>query len=137
MQRSFDSTTPNLVKIYLVAATENEGLDNEVSLVSCFYSVCEDIVEIISREALPYFLEDQSEWDKWLPYATFVLNTTPHTSTCFTPKKLFFRKKAQHTRYNAEKPNYIKELQARLQSRYEIKMEKSEEYHDRTVKVPL
>jgi len=40
--------------------------------------------------------------------------------------------------------NYVKELQARLQSSYEIagsnlqvKKEKSKEYHDRTVNVPL
>ena len=28
-----------------------------------------------------FILEDQSNWDKWLPYATFVFNTTPHTAS--------------------------------------------------------
>jgi IS30 family transposase len=32
-----------------------------------------------------FILEDQSNWDKWLTYATFVFNTTPHTSTGYTP----------------------------------------------------
>ena len=32
-----------------------------------------------------FILEDQSTWDRWLPYATFVFNTTPHTATGFTP----------------------------------------------------
>jgi IS30 family transposase len=32
-----------------------------------------------------FILEDQSNWDRWLPYATFVFNTTPHTTTGFTP----------------------------------------------------
>jgi hypothetical protein len=31
-----------------------------------------------------FILEDQSNWDKCLPYATFVFNTTPHTATGFT-----------------------------------------------------
>jgi len=31
-----------------------------------------------------FILEDLSNWDKWLTYATFVLNTTPHTATGFT-----------------------------------------------------
>ena len=37
-----------------------------------------------------FILEDQSNWDKYLPYATFVLNPTPHTSTGFTPHELLF-----------------------------------------------
>jgi len=28
-----------------------------------------------------YILEDQSDWNRWLPYATFVFNTSPHSST--------------------------------------------------------
>ena len=40
-----------------------------------------------------FILEDQSNWDKWLPYATFVFNTTPHTSTGFTPHELLFGRK--------------------------------------------
>jgi len=40
-----------------------------------------------------FILEDQSNWDKWLPYATFVFNTTPHTSTGFTQHELLFGRK--------------------------------------------
>jgi len=40
-----------------------------------------------------YILEDQSDWNRWLPYATFVFNTTPHSSTGFTPHELLFERK--------------------------------------------
>jgi hypothetical protein len=40
-----------------------------------------------------YILEDQTNWDKWISYATFVFNTTPHTSTGFTPHELMFGRK--------------------------------------------
>jgi hypothetical protein len=97
-------------------------------------------------------LEDQSDWEKWLPYVTFVFNTTPHTSTGFTPHELLFgrkpnipgilQKETPEIQYTYD--NYVKELQARLQSSYEIgrsnlqfKKENSKEYCDRTVKVPL
>lgn len=40
-----------------------------------------------------YIVEDQSDWDKWIPYATFVFSTTPHTSTGFTPHELLFGRK--------------------------------------------
>jgi hypothetical protein len=99
-----------------------------------------------------YILEDQSDWDKWLPYATFVFNTTPHSSTGFTPHELLFgrkpnipgmlQKETPEIQYTYD--NYVKELQARLQSSYEIarsnlqvKKKKSKEYYDRTVNVPL
>ena len=32
----------------------------------------------------------QTEWEKWIPFATFVYNTTPHTSTKFTPFELMY-----------------------------------------------
>jgi hypothetical protein len=92
-----------------------------------------------------YISEDQSDWDKWLPYATFVFNTTPHTSTGFTPHGLLFGRKPNipgvlpkgtpdiQYRYD----NYVKELQARLQSSYErewsnlqVKKEKSKVYYE-------
>ena len=99
-----------------------------------------------------YILEDQSDWEKWLPYATFVFNTTPHTSTGFTPHELLFDRKPnipgilqkETPEIQCTYDNYVKELQARLQSSYEIarsnlqvKKEKSKEYYDQTVNVPL
>ena len=75
-----------------------------------------------------YILEDQSDWDRWLPYATFVFNTTPHSSTGFTPHELLFgrkpnipgilQKETSEIHYTYD--DYVKELQARLQSSYEI-----------------
>jgi hypothetical protein len=40
-----------------------------------------------------YILEEQYDWDKWIPYASFVFNTTAHTSTGFTPHELLFGRK--------------------------------------------
>jgi transposase InsO family protein len=34
--------------------------------------------------------EKQSEWEKWIPFAIFVYNTTPHTATKFTPFELVY-----------------------------------------------
>jgi hypothetical protein len=99
-----------------------------------------------------FILEDQSNWDKWLPYATFVFNTTPHTATGFTPHELLFcrkpnipgvlQKEPPETQYTYD--NYIKELQSRLQSSYQLaqnnlksQKERSKEYHDRNVNTPL
>ena len=87
-----------------------------------------------------------------MPYATFVFNTTPHTSTGFTPHELLFGRKPNipgllqrdppDTQYTYD--NYVKELQSRLQSCYktaksnlESRKERSKEYHDRTVSTPL
>ena len=93
-----------------------------------------------------FILEDQSNWDKWLPYATFVFNTTPHTATGFTPHELLFgrkpnipgilQKEPPDTQYTYD--NYVKELQSRLQSSYQMatsnlnqQKERSKEYHDK------
>jgi transposase InsO family protein len=40
-----------------------------------------------------FILEDQTNWDKWISYATFVFNTTHHTSTGYTPHELVFGRK--------------------------------------------
>jgi hypothetical protein len=63
-----------------------------------------------------------------LPYTTFVFNTTPHSSTGFTPHELLFgrkpnipgilQKETPEIQYTYD--NYVKELQDRLQSSYEI-----------------
>jgi hypothetical protein len=99
-----------------------------------------------------FILEDQSNWDKWLPYATFVFNTTPHTATGFTPHELMFgrkpnipgllQKEPPETQYAYE--SYVRELQSRLQSSYqtakvnlESQKERSKNYHDRNINTPL
>ena len=40
-----------------------------------------------------YILENQTDWDKWVPYATFVFNTTPYSNTGFTPHELLLGRK--------------------------------------------
>jgi hypothetical protein len=99
-----------------------------------------------------YLLENQTYWDRWISYATFVFNTTPHTSTGITPHELLFgrkpsipgilQKKPVEIRYNYD--NYVQEFQSRLQSCYEAassnlkaKKERSKEYYDRNTNVPL
>jgi len=69
-------------------------------------------------------LDEHSNWDKWLPYATFEFNATPHTATGFTPHELLFGRKHNiagilqreppETQYTHD--NYVNELQSRLQS---------------------
>jgi len=89
-----------------------------------------------------FILEDQSNWDKWLSYTTFVFNTTPH-------ELLFGRKPNIPGILQREPPkpsthDNVKELQSRLQSSYQMsranlnsQKERSKEYHDRNVNTPL
>lgn len=77
-----------------------------------------------------YVNEDQSNWDLWLPYATFAYNTTPHTVTGYTPHEIIFGKKAgypsaikeQGPRYNFE--DYMQELKEKLGKTNQIVKEK-------------
>jgi len=65
-----------------------------------------------------YILENQADWDKWIPYTTFVFNTTTHSSTGFTPHELLFgrkpnipgilQKETPEIRYNYE--SYVQDL---------------------------
>jgi hypothetical protein len=99
-----------------------------------------------------YILEDQTDWDQWIPYATFVFNTTPYSSIGFTPHELLFSRKPNipgilqkeppPIRYNYD--SYVQELQSQLQSCYELarsnlkaKKERIKEYYDRNINVPL
>jgi hypothetical protein len=99
-----------------------------------------------------FILEDQINWDKWLPYATFVFNTTPDTAMGFTPHELLFARKPNIPGVLQKEPpeaqytydSYIKKLQSRLQSSYQTpkislksQKERRKEYHDRNVKTPL
>ena len=98
-----------------------------------------------------YILENQTDWDKWIPNATSVFNTT-HSGTGYAPFELLFGRKANipgilqkespEVRYNYD--SYVQELQSRLQSSYEvarsnlkIHKERSKEYYDRNINVPL
>lgn len=37
-----------------------------------------------------YINADQTDWDEWISYAIFTFNTTPHTTTGYTPFKLVY-----------------------------------------------
>ena len=87
-----------------------------------------------------------------MPYAIFVFNPTPHTSTGFTPHEMLFGRKPNIPGLLQKDPpeaqytydDYVKELQSRLQSSYRVarsslaqQKERSKEYHDRNVNTPL
>lgn len=74
--------------------------------------------------------KDPLEWCQWIPFAIFVYNTTPHTSTQFTPHELIYGFLAEipsgltrkpQVSYNYE--NYASELRARLQHSHAIARE--------------
>jgi len=87
-----------------------------------------------------------------LPYTTFVFNTTPHTSTGFTPHDLLFGRTPNIPGLFKRDPpdavyaydDFVKELHSRLQSSYQVARnnlvrhkERSKEYHDCNVNTPL
>ena len=37
-----------------------------------------------------YVSEDQSNWESWVPFATYVYNTAEHSATGFIPFELLF-----------------------------------------------
>ena len=90
--------------------------------------VRKDEVQRQTEQMCCYNLEDQTDWGKWILYATFVFNTTPHSSNGFTPHDLLFDRKPNipgilkrdppEIRYNYH--SYVQELQSRLQSCYEL-----------------
>jgi transposase InsO family protein len=48
---------------------------------------------VLVEYLLCFILEDQSDWVKWLPYATFMFNMTPHTATGYHPHEILFGRK--------------------------------------------
>ena len=98
-----------------------------------------------------YVDTDLSNWDQWVKYATFVHNTTPHSATNYMPFQLLFgrlpnlpgvlQRPPPSTFYAYD--SYVKELEARLQSSYNIARQKLESakavnkrQYDRRVYVP-
>jgi len=70
-----------------------------------------------------YVRQDQTNWDKWVPYAVYVYNTTVHTTTAYAPFELVYGCRSEvpsalrvtsAVKYNYE--NFLTELRGRLQS---------------------
>jgi len=70
-----------------------------------------------------YVSEDQANWDSWVPFATYVYDTTEHSATGLTPFELLFGrpstlpsalKKPPELQYNYD--DYASELKGRLQT---------------------
>jgi len=89
--------------------------------------------------------EDQTNWDKWVPYADYVYNTTMHMTTAYTPFELVYGFKSEIPSALREIPNvqysygdYLAELRRRLQSAHEVtrqklilSKERSKEHYDK------
>ena len=99
-----------------------------------------------------FILEDQSNWDKWLLYATFCLTHPPTPplgsprTNCFSAGKPnipgLLQRDPPNTQYTYD--DCVKVLQSRLQSSYRVarsnlvqQKECSKEYHDCNINTPL
>jgi hypothetical protein len=78
-----------------------------------------------------YVRQDQSDWDRWVPYAVYVYNTTVHTATECTPFELVNGFKSEVPSALKESPSiqynyddYLAELKGRLQTAHEIVRQK-------------
>lgn len=95
-----------------------------------------------------YVDKNLQDWDDYVPFAMFVYNTTPHTTTERQPYDLLYGRTAEvpntlsrteEVRYNYE--DYYSELKQRLQHAHDIarntivkKKEKSKTLYDKGVK---
>jgi transposase InsO family protein len=93
-----------------------------------------------------YVSEDQTDWDLWIPFATYVYNTTRHSATSYTPFELLFGrpstlpfalKRPPEPSYNYD--DYVSELKGRLQTAHQQahgklieSKAKSKEHYDKT-----
>jgi hypothetical protein len=71
--------------------------------------------------------EDQKDCDDWIPYATFVYNTTTHRTTGYTPFELLFGYKARVPTSLQERPtprynfdDYVGELKGRVKTAHAV-----------------
>lgn len=100
------------------------------------------------KDYLKHYIKDnQTDWDEYLPFATFSYNTSVHKSTNYTPYELLFGKKAylpssivQEPKLNYTYDDYIKSLQSKLNTSFKIAREnithsklKSKENYDRDI----
>jgi hypothetical protein len=88
-----------------------------------------------------YVRDDQTDWDEWIPFATYAYNTSEHTATGYTPFELMFGhpfilpsalRTEPSPRYNYE--DYVAELQGRLQTAHQVangNLMRSKDYYDK------
>lgn len=111
-------------------------------------SSLERSLRILAEYPRNFINKDMNNWDEFIPYAMFTYNTTPHTSTHFTPFELLFEHKASIPS-SVQKPlevlcncdHYCNELKSRLQHSHQIAREtlidhkkRSRDQYDRTTK---
>ena len=81
------------------------------------------LVEYLSH----YVAEEQRDWDEWIPYATFVYNTTTHRANGYTPLELLFGCEARVLISLQDRPtpqynydDYVSELKGRMQTAHAV-----------------
>ena len=95
-----------------------------------------------------YVKEDQTNWDQWIPFATYVYNTTEHIATRFTPYELLFGhppvlptalKGPPEPQYNYD--DYVSELKNRMRTSHQQAYQnlirsknRSKEYYDQNTR---
>ena len=105
----------------------------------------------VLAEYLRYYVkEDQTDWDEWIPFATFAYNTSEHSATGYTPFELVFGhpsslpsalKTDPSPQYNYD--NYVAELKGRLQTAHRVAKDnlisskhRSKDYYDKGTDSP-
>ena len=103
------------------------------------------------KDYLKHFInKSQSDWDQWIHLATFSYNTTPHTSSGFSPYELVFGYKAiipssfkEDPKFSYSFDDYVQDLKTKLQSSWKFakekligSKEKSKVYYDSKIITP-
>ena len=108
---------------------------------------CERSHRVLVEYLRCFINKSQNDWDSWTKYAMFAYNTTPNSSTGYTPFELVFGRKplipsaltrSPEIQYNYE--IYANELKSRLQHANAIaranliqSKEKNKEYYDKNI----
>ena len=90
-----------------------------------FRKVCK-VLKIHKLNTTAYHPES-NDWDKWIPFACFAYNTTPHTMTKYTPYEILFGRKAnipgqlqQKTAPLYNYDDFVHDVKQKLQACHEV-----------------